>query len=263
MRCSVCVRTYKRPHQLNRLLASLIVANDTRQMEEIIVAVTGGMEDSTDTDTLHLLRMMELRGISHKVLHGLTGMVDATKAFKAEAGCDVILMVDDDMLIGSDYFDLSWHFLDKGVGAVAGSMQTPIDIGHYRDWSYDAIDNPSQELVNRIEIGEDGLISVADKYQVYMLEKARTYHCQCLAGGAVFLRRDAIETDSHFNDGASVYEDFDMTYSMYRRGYKVLYDSSRVCYHLRAETGGAREKSQDKQMQRIRNTAYMRDKYAI
>lgn len=257
--CSLCIPTYKRPDALNNLLSAVIGMNDPR-IAEVLIAISYDKGNSIDNTTLHLLRMMQIQGIPYTVESNLSGLIDAKLWFAENATKDILLVVDDDGLFPTDYLRLLNHFKDPDVAAVSGTIQTPLEIGYYKEYSYEAIDNPpSGTLCNKIEVDETGLVVVADKYQVYMLKKPEVYLCECLVGTAMFIRKEWLKPDFLYSRGACNYEEYDYTYAAYRAGKKLLFDSGRIAYHLHLPTGGMRGVEKQKR----ENSDYFKQKFQL
>ena len=260
MKCSICIPTYKRPSALNNLLSTIIGMHDSR-VEEVLIGISYKKEDSIDTTTEHLLRMLEILKIKYTITSDLEGLLDAKQWFKDKATSDILLVVDDDAIISKDYLDLLNNFENKNVGAVSGSLQTPLDINYYKDYAYDKVDNPPEDMIcNKVKVNDNGLVIIEDKWQVYMLKEHKKYECECLVGTAMFIRKELLTVDKNYNKGACNYEEFDYTYSAYKQGYKLIFDSSRVAFHLHENKGGMREK---KEKLKELNSDYFKEKFKL
>ena len=260
MKCSLCIPTYKRPENLNNLLANIVGMEDSR-IAEVLIGVSYAKEDSFNKKTEHFLRMLEILQIPYTIRDGLQGLIAAKEWFKETAKEDVLLIIDDDGIIHRSYLNLIEYMRMDSVAAVSGTIQTPLDIGYYKDYSYDRIDNPEYgTLCNRIQIGETGLVEIKDKYQVYMLKIGERYDCECLVGTAMFIKKQYLNPDKEYDRGACNYEEYDYTYSAYRSGKRLIYDSREIAFHLHEATGGMREK---KSKQKEVNAEYFRKKFGL
>lgn len=257
---SICIPTYKRPENLNNLLANLLgFVNNEDQISEILIAITGSYEYSINDVTAHLLRSFEIQGISVHIVTHFSGLLKAKKWFNEFSRSEILLLLDDDVLITRDYLKLAKHFEEKSVGAVSGSLQTPLDINYYKDYSYEPIPAPSQDILcNRLVVNDLGQVQIKDKYQVYMLDKSKIYRCQCLIGTALFVRHSIFDVDLAFERGNCNLEEVDFTYNMFLKGYDLLFDSSQVAYHIHSSSGGMRE-FVDKRKEE--NSKYFLEKY--
>lgn len=238
IKCEVCIPTRGRTAQLNDLLASL-VAVDKSRISGVMIGITGPAEESTDYVTDYMTESLRIQGVPVTVFDGCSGLMDAKTQFKERSAADILLIVDDDVVLTHDYFDLLDHFKDPKVGAVAGTYQSSIN-EHYKDWSKDPVDNPDRVFVNRL-VYRDGLVDLDDKYQVVMLKKPAVYKCEALVGSAVFARRELLQFDMKF-DYAVFLEEFDYTYRIFSEGYDLLFDSSRMVFHNRGRAGGNRNR---------------------
>ena len=259
IRCSVCIPTYKRPAQLNMLLANLFGIHSDR-VSEIIIAVSGTMAESTDINTKHLLRMFELENIKYTIKDGFTGTTGAKCWFK-EVACEPILgIIDDDAILSSNYFDLLDEFDDPSVGAISGCIHTPVDIGHYRDYSYEPIETPQITKVNRIYINPyTNLVDFADKYQVYYFkDKTQKFECDCLQGTAFFVRNCCYRIDMNYARGAENFEETDSTYNIVQMGRKCIFSSAATAFHLRGETGGERARCNGNKQKDVNSNYFIR-----
>lgn len=256
-KCTLCIPTYHRVNTLNCLLASVVGAKDDR-IDELLLAISYEREESIDETTEHLLRALEINGVDCTVVDGIDGFLAAKRWFKETARNEILLMVDDDAVITRDYLNLLDDF-EKDVAAVNGSLQTPLDIGYYKKYSYDSIPNPPEGTVcNRIEF-KDGDVVLHDKYQVFMLHDPAKYECECLVGTAMFIRKEALQVDEGYNNGSCYLDEIDCTYSAYKNGWKLIYDSGAVAFHLHHPTGGLRLKDRKKEM----NAAYFKEKHGL
>ena len=260
MECSLCIPTYKRADCLNNLLSCVIGMNDKR-ISEVLIGVSYKKEDSFNDTTRHLIRALEILGIKCRVKSNIEGLIRAKEWFKEKAKNDILLIVDDDGIIHRKYLDLLYLFLDEDVAAASGSIQTPLDIGYYKDYAYSKIKNPLKGTVcNTVSVNKDGLVEILNKYQVFMLQEAQRYRCECLVGTAMFIRKEFLTPDRNYERGACNYEEFDYTYDAYRKGMKLLYDSSQVAFHLHKNTGGMREKPKKLKEE---NSLYFRKKFEL
>lgn len=260
IKCSVCIPTYKRPQSLNNLLSCLL-GNKDKRIGEIIIAVTGRKKDSIDMLTKEIIRAMEIEKIQVTLRDNFNGLLFAKEYFKNTAKEEILLIVDDDCIISRNYLDLLLNFKNKNVGAVSGCIQTPCPTKYYKDYSYDAVKIPAVKLCNKISV-VNGVIELDNKYQVYMSKNAtkRKYLCECLIGSAMFIRKDLFEVDKNFNKGTCHCEEYDYTYSLYKKGYSVIWDSSRVAYHLHLMSGGMRAVGEKKKEV---NAEYFIKKYGL
>ena len=260
MNCSLCIPTYKRANHLNNLLSAIIGMQDQR-ITEVLIGVSYNETDSIDETTLHLLRIFEIQKIKYKLKSNLNGLLEAKLWFKDTAKENILFIVDDDCIIHKSYLNLLNIFNDQSVAAVSGSIQTPLNINYYKDYSYNTIENPDRNtLCNTLELNENGLVIVKNKYQVYMLNRPEQYKCECLVGTAMFIRKEFLLPDKNYEHGACNYEEFDYTYAAYKAGKNLIFDSGEIAFHLHANNGGMREKkSKEKEI----NSQYFRKKFNL
>ena len=182
--------------------------------------------------------------------------------FKDYARNEVMLFCDDDGLFNRDYLDLLMWFNDPHIGAVSGSLQTPLNVGGYKDWCDRPIRlKPDVHACNTLKLNEKtGAMDWSDKYQVYMVEGGKAFKCQYLIGTCLFVRKSALEIDMAFEQGACAGEEIDFTYNMYLNGYWLIFDSSRVAWHLHSMVGGNRNVDRSKD---DKNMTYLVQKYGL
>lgn len=260
MNCSICIPTYRRNNSLATCLSSIAGFMPIDSVTEILIAVTGEYADSIGYEAASIIQVLELKGAAVTVMDGFAGLLEAKRWFAEQAASDILLLLDDDAVIDDDYLDLLHHFDHADIAAVSGSLQTPLDTGHYADWSIERIAAPQQGMIcNKLSIKDD-LVLIDDKYQVYMLDEPRTYKCEVLVGTALFIRRDLLEVDENFAKGKFYFEEYDFTYGLYKKGYKLLYDASRIAWHIRDASGGMRSLgTRDKKV----NGRYFKEKYGL
>lgn len=243
MHVTVGIPTYKRPAFLNSCLASLLAQE--RWIAQIIIVTNGSVNDAIDETTLQLIEALETLHIDTLVLRS-RNLVHSKRIIGENAICKYVLILDDDTVLGKNYLDLVSHFHWEQVGAISGTIQTPINPG-YVDWSDEPVRFPEQEYCNRM-IVENGVIEWKDKFQFYMWgDGPRIFKAEFLGGTALFIRRELIElwddkTVRKGADGEWVIEgeEIDLSLSIREAGYDLLYDSARICWHLYAQTGRTR-----------------------
>lgn len=242
MKISVCIPTFKRPVSLLTVLTRLL--GEVSNFDELLIGITKDSEDSIGAVESSLNQVLEgfrISGVTVEVKSGLTGLIDAKMWFKERASNDLLLIIDDDAVIGEGYFDLVKHFQDSQVGAVSGVLQTPVNVGGYRDWSAEEIKVEGNKS-NTLEYDSNKKTIVwKDKWQVYMHTSRKVFDCEYLIGTALFVRKDILELDMAFQHGACGGEEIDFTYSIYKKGFRLLFDSGRICWHLHEDKGGTRE----------------------
>ena len=265
MSCTICIPTFHRKEQIGNLLSSLVGILPDERISDVLIAVTGNRNESLGQTADSLIRAISLSGIPCTVKDGFSDVLSAKEWFKEQSKADILLLLDDDVVIGKGYLNLLNNFSDTEIGAVSGSLQTPIDFsGHYRDYSYNPINNPpSDTLCNRIVIENDGLLSLKNKYQVYMLKKPARYDCEVLVGTAMFVRRELLEIDMAFLEGKCYFEEFDYTYNIKTKGYRLIYDSSEVAWHLRGKEGGMRGLGERNKSHKMVSAEIFRKKYGL
>lgn len=241
MKCSVCIPTYKRPTSIMVTLSRLL--GEVSHIEEILIGVTGWPTGSLEFEGIlnQLLYAFKMAGVEVKIHVGFRGLMSAKAWFKEEAKSEILLLLDDDAILGEGYFDLLGDFGWLDVGAVSGILQTPINVGGYADWSESPIEVDGEES-NKIVFDEDRKTLVwKDKWQVYRHTNQKLFNCEYLIGTALFVSKKDWEIDLAFESGACGGEEIDFTYAMFRKGLKLLCNSGRVAWHLHVETGGTRE----------------------
>ncbi len=263
MKVSVCIPTYKRPESLITVVTRFL--DDVEKVEEILIGVTGDLEDSIGSvqDMLNqVIGAYAIYDVPVRVKAELSGLMEAKQWFKETAKSEVLLFVDDDAIVGEGYFDLVQHFKDKNVGAVSGTLQTPVNVGGYKDWSDTPIEIPEEEKFSNTLMYDKRRKTLHwfDKYQVYMVKGNRIFECEYLIGTALFIRKDLLEIDMEFQRGACAGEELDFTYRIYREGYKLIYDTSRIAWHLHVNKGGMREKDRSKDKE---NLSYFVKKWGL
>lgn len=263
MSCSICIPTYRRPDSLAMCLASIASFLPDYRIDEVLVGVTGARDDSIGYGAESMLQVMRTFGTEVNVVDGLEGLLDAKEMFASDAKSDILLLLDDDAVIPSNYLSLMQHLMgswNKNVAAVSGSLQTPLDVDHYKDWSAEPIAAPSSRTVcNKVRMDGD-LVVIDDKYQVYMLDKPIVYRCEVLVGTALFIRKRLLQVDREYAKGGYYYEEYDFTYGLFKSGWELRYDSARVAWHVRAPQGGCRavdDRSKE------RNGRYFKEKFGL
>jgi len=263
IKCSVCIPTYHRPDNLNMLLASILAMEDNR-IAEVIVVITGVREESTNATTEQLERAYALAKVPLIMCSGASGICDAKEWMKDFAKEEVMLICDDDALFRRSYLDMLKYFLNDKVGAVSGSLQTPINVAGYKQWSDDSIVLPkSTEWCNTLSVGKDGSMDWSDKYQVYMIKpnhSIRLLKCEFLVGTCLMVRKEFLNIDMNFQQGACAGEEIDFTYAMYKDGKLVLFDTARMAFHLHSMVGGNRNKDRS---QDDKNMTYLVQKWGL
>lgn len=259
MKVSICIPTFRRPESLNIALGALLSSTD--RFDEVLVAVTKDLESSTNEVTRHLIEAFTVKGIPVKVVADFSGLCEAKQWFLDTAKNEVLLFMDDDVVVETSYFDLVKYFQQADVGAVSGTLQTPLDVG-YQDWAGVPIDVGQAQTCNTLTYDSVNKRFVwVDKYQVYM-HKTPFFSdkCQYLIGTALFVRKDAVEIDMEFQRGACAGEEIDFTYNMFMNGRRLIFDSTRIAWHLHMTSGGMRgmDRSLDKD-----NMSYLAQKWGF
>lgn len=239
-RISVCIPTFQRAESLNMVLAGLL-AHDC--ISQVLIAQQRSRSNLNFNPTTHRL----IAALRQKGLGVDLGVVDdpiaAAKFFGGCAAEDISLWLDDDVIPGYGYIDLMRHFNhDEKVAAVSGSIQSPTREG-YIDWSADKVDMTlaDDELVNEFEIRDNGETLWENKYQVYRITEQTwsTREAFLLFGSAMFLRTSAWDLMDDFFAGFTgdvpnyIIHEIDLTTSLRRRGYKLLFDPSATAWHIR------------------------------
>lgn len=255
--CTACIPTFRRPDCLNNALTSVL---GCEEICEVLVAVTGEYCDSVNYISEHILEAMRICGKTVKVKDCFSGLIDAKSWFKKLATSDILLILDDDVVIKPSYMNLLKDFQDSRVGAVSGSMQTPCNIGYYEEWSKDELESIPQEPVNKIGV-ENGVLTLENKSQVYMFSDNVTLECDVLVGGAILIRKDLFFPDGNFQKEQCYFEEYDYTYAVKKRGFKVIFDTSEVAFHNRSNIGGMREFDSDKIEVKKQLTKYFEEKW--
>ena len=238
---SIVIASYDRPNALNVTLASLM---NMKYMREIII----GLQNSDGSTCLDeygekLIEAYHQKGVgiyvftSRNFIHGM-------KYGASKARWNTILLLDDDIVPGTDYEHLSAHLNFPEIGAVSGTLQSPIDEG-YSEWSEEPIIvDPSNDLCNEFYI-DDGDFTWVNKYQVYRISDGRFYfRCKYLLGGAMFIRKELVEL---FDDKLARFDkngdpiivgnEIDLSFSIRKKGLTLVYDAKRIAWHLHAGEG--------------------------
>lgn len=261
MKIAICIPSYIRVTSLNNALSCIVGMGRDERVAEVLVGITGDARNSMNFNTNHLVRSLELLGKKVYIKDGFTGLISAKAWFQKQAKSPVLLLLDDDVVIPRDYLDLTKHFNSNKIFAVSGSLQTPLNIGHYKDYAYNKIKAPEGNTCNKVCYNsQTGKIEVRDKYQVYMLNKDKVYSGECLVGSAMFVRRKWFAEDLKLENGANIYDEIDFTYNQHLKGKLNLFDSSRVAFHNRENFGGAREFMNEKRKE-DKNAKYFLSKY--
>jgi GT2 family glycosyltransferase len=258
---TVCIPTYKRPESLSMVLSRLLASTD--RIVEILIGITGEEEDSLGRmreQIEQICKAFEIEGINVMVRTDLSGLMEAKQWFIDYATTEILLFLDDDAILGKDYLDLVDNFANDEVGAVSGVLQTPRNGAGYADWSDVPISVDDRYSNSLIYDRRRKTLQWIDKYQVYMHEENKIFDCEYLIGTALLVRKDLVEIDMEFQNGACGGEEIDFTYSIYQQGYKLWFDSSRVCWHLHENKGGMREKDRAKDQE---NFDYLVKKWGL
>lgn len=229
---SAFVSTWKRPDALNRMLANIFPLTE---IDQIIIA-TQDMEGSLDDATGQILDAYDATNCEVIVLYAedvIAGQKLAINHFRNP----LTLWIDDDVIVGRDYLDLLEHFDDPLVGAVSGTLFSPANAG-YIDWSDERIQVNRMELVNAFGVSGSS-IEWHNKYQVYLIADPAPMSAYLLIGGAMLIRSHYFEFADEFFGGFSSgvpnfpMHEFDLTMSIRRKGNRLIFDPSRIAYHLR------------------------------
>lgn len=241
---TVLIPTHKRPHSLNMALGALVP--QMQWIKHIIIAPNPlkDADDCTNGLTRDLLATLEYGGATTETMP-VDDYAEALLYAEYAAKTEVVLVLDDDMVLGKNYLDMSAHFRYPKVGVVSGTIQAPVNYG-YREWSRDPI-TPNwkgEPICNRLRV-EDGKLTIYDKWQVYMISQGRFYwFMEFFLAGAFMIRRDllALVDDGMLRftaDGHFIFTgwELDLSFSIRERGHHLIYDATRIAYHLRAKTG--------------------------
>lgn len=243
IKCAVCIPTYKRPENLNMLLASILAMNDSR-VSKVVVGITGAEEDSIDETTKQIREAYSLAGKTVLTYSNLSGICGAKKMLKEACSEEVLLICDDDCIFDESYLQLLGWFRMKSIGAVSGSLQTPLNVAGYKQWSNEVLVVPDDlDHCNTLKM-TDGKLDWSDKYQVYMVRTEKGYapvlRAEYLIGSCLFVRREALDIDMLFEQGACAGEEIDFTHKMFVDGYDLIFDASKVAWHMHSMRGGNR-----------------------
>jgi GT2 family glycosyltransferase len=236
---TVGIPTFKRPSLLNNALVSVLA--NSGKISQVLIAITGDFRESVNRETRYLSKAMSLAMLKGTISSGFSGLMEAKQWIIDHSDNDIVLFLDDDAVLGHGYCDMVRHFEDKNVAAVSGSLITPYNDKGYTEWD----DKPREFLEDEANVisydSERKLLDLGKKYQVYLHSSPRLFSCQYLIGTALFVRKSEVVIDRNFQKGCAAGEELDFTYAMYRRGKKLLFDSSRVAWHLAGTTGGLQE----------------------
>lgn len=232
---TVAIPTYLRPEVLNHTLASLLPL--TNVVSEVMLGVTGVSNQSVNRETMVLLKALDADGVFIRFASRFSGVMSAKQWFMEEATNDIVLILDDDAIPGAGYFDLLAHFDSPDVAAVSGALITPVNDRGYVEWDDSEIVDHSDEANTISHDPSTGLLDLGRKIQVYKHLYPKVYPCQYLIGTALFVRRSEVTIDLTYESNPAG-EELDFTYAMYRSGKTLLFDASRVAWHLAAMSGG-------------------------
>lgn len=257
--CSVCIATYKRPDSLNNTLTSLLSCS---KVNEILIAITGDKKDSFNYITEYIIESLRLVNKKVIIKDNFSGYISAEIWFRDKPNNDIILILDDDVIVTDSYFNLLDNFEDNKVGAVSGTLQTPCNINYYKDWSNKKLKNIPKEPVNIITF-KDNILTIENKMQVYMFEDNLKLLCEVLVGSAMFFRKKLLEPDINFEKEQCYFAEYDYSYNINKKGYKLIFDTSEMAFHNRSNIGGMREFTSDKIKVKKELTTYFRKKWNL
>lgn len=225
------------------VLAALL--RDTESFSEVIIGYSDPVDQCYNDTTRHLYASLGLAGKTIKFTSGV-GLVDTKLAMGSIASNEIVLVLDDDCIPGVGYFEMLKHFVDPKIGMVSGSIQSPYNPG-YMDWSAESIPFKEQEWCNDYGF-RHGKMYWIDKYQVYRRRSGPwLFKAKYLVGAGLFIRRHLMQlwdpqTDRVTPDGQRVIEgeEVDLSWSVRKAGYYLLYDARHVVWHLYDQGGRVR-----------------------
>ena len=209
-KCTICINIYENQNNVSKLLSNLLAISD-KQFSQICIAVRGTTSEFIDIDTKYLLRMLELNNIECIIKDGFNNNVDMQRWFKHCANENILCILDDNVFLNADYFELLKEFNDLSVGAVGGCFYIP----DYNS-KYELTETPQISRANRIYLNSDtNLLSIADNYQLYYFkDRTKKFDCDCLYGSAFFIRNNCYLIDTNYTCDFDNIEKIDAMYNM-------------------------------------------------
>ncbi len=214
---SIVIPTYNGKELLEKFLPSVVVAAEFyKGQTEIIVVDDGGTDGS---DEFVKRNFPEIKLVKLEKNKGFSGACN--EGFKASKG-EIIISLDNDILVADDFIHpLIAHFDDKDVFGVAPGLLLP----NQKD----------------LEVSARGL-----KFRRGFIEipvfKPREIQEQnfvfLLGGGAATMDRNKLFELGGFDElfNPFYWEDTDLSYRAWKRGWKILYEPKARVYHQKAST---------------------------
>lgn len=211
MRVSIVVPAYNEEHLIVRTIETLLTSRGV--LFEIIVVDDGSTDHTADRVRQHFADEPRVR---------LLAQANAGKAEALNAGIRVareaiIVALDADTLFTADTVArLAAHFVNPGVGAVAGNAKVGNRINLLTRWQ--ALEYVTAQNLDR--------------------RAFELLNCITVVPGAVGAwRRTAIEAAGGFL-GDTLAEDADLTMRIVRHGYRIVYEQNAVAYTEAPQTIG-------------------------
>ncbi|HXX44141.1 MAG TPA: glycosyltransferase [Candidatus Acidoferrales bacterium] len=218
MRVSVVIPTYKRPHILRKTLKGYGAQVGNHEMLEILVVDDGSNDHSASV-------VEEFRNYSSVPIRYLyqenRGLAAARNHAIREAKGDLILFGDDDIIPSRSMVSehVAWHYKNPEENAGVLGCVT---------WAPEVRPTPFMVWA--------GLYGPQFHFGHFMpgeqLEFWDSYFCNTSVK-ARFIGQEAVFNESFRQYG---WEDIELSYRLYQKGYKLLYNPAAVGYHYKYET---------------------------
>lgn len=214
---SVVIPTRNRAASLSGCLESILSDSSAAELE--IIVVDNGSTDETHTVVSAAADASRRHEIRH-VVEEETGSSAARNRGVAEAGGDVILFTDDDVLVADGWADgLIAGFAEAGVGAVGGRI-LPSWASPPPAW----MNGPHAELLTLIDYGLDSRLLAADEPPLSANMAVR----------ADVLRQFSPPFDTrlgHRGDRRMAHEEVHLINRVREAGHSIAYRADAVAYH--------------------------------
>ena len=211
---SIIIPNYNGKHLLEKYLPSVFVAaENAKTIFEVIVIDDGSKDESiefvtTNYPNIKLLINDQNRGFSYTCNHGIR-----------EAKHQLILLLNSDVKLTSDYFEHQWKYFEKPdtFGVMARIM---------------SFDETKIEDSARL-LYYSGCRIKANKFYYSENPKDENVFTAYLSGANALVNADKLKELGGFDEIYSPFssEDFDLSLRAWQLGWKCYYEHQSVCFH--------------------------------
>lgn len=208
---------------LEKFLPALTTATNNYKGDSEIIVV----DDASNDDSITFLKT-HFPFIKTLELHENKGFSVACNSGLSHCSKELVLFLNNDMSVSKDFLKpLSRHFQDKNVFGVRLGIKWLTEEGIKTDLS-------------RFFLGLDFKNGLIECPMLRLKKELKPFYCSTASGGAGIFDRKKLMRLHGFDEIFSPFywEDFDLSYRAWKRGWKLIFEPESVVYHQHSSTIG-------------------------